>query len=84
MLVDEAEGGDQTLGGPAPARRAGIGGWRSNFNWGQGAVALERYFTDRPVPELDILLSGTIRPCPMKLLPRKPLPDQPVNVDRDQ
>src|SRR5215203_5416235 len=28
MLVDEAEGGDQTPDGPAPARRGGIGVWR--------------------------------------------------------
>ncbi|MEQ1899088.1 MAG: glycosyltransferase family 39 protein [Vicinamibacterales bacterium] len=50
----------------------------SNFDWGQGAVALERYFAERPVPELYILLSGTIRPCRMKLPPLKSLPDHPV------
>jgi hypothetical protein len=50
----------------------------ANFDWGQGAVALERYFSERPVSELYILLSGTIRPCRMRLPPLKSLPDHPV------
>jgi len=62
------------LAGPDPAWVSGS----SNFDWGQGAVALERYFTDRPVPELYILLSGTVRACRMKLPSLKSLPDHPV------
>jgi 4-amino-4-deoxy-L-arabinose transferase-like glycosyltransferase len=63
------------LAGADPARISGA----SNFDWGQGAVALERYFTDRPAPELYILLSGTIRACRMTLPPLKSLPDHPVS-----
>ena len=57
-------------------------GWvsgSSNFDWGQSGVALEQYFKDRPVSELYILLSGTLRPCRMKLPPLKSLPDHPVS-----
>jgi len=51
----------------------------SDFDWGQHALALERYFKEHPVPELYILLNGTTRPCELKLPPLKALPLHPVS-----
>ena len=61
--------------GADPARISG----GSDFDWGQGAVALQQYIADRPIPELYILLSGTIRACRMQLPPLRALPDHPVS-----
>lgn len=51
----------------------------SDFDWGQDALALERYFAEHPVPELYVLLTGTPKTCSLKLPPLKALPNHPVN-----
>jgi 4-amino-4-deoxy-L-arabinose transferase-like glycosyltransferase len=52
----------------------------SDLDWGQDVLAMERYFTAHPVPELYVLPNGTALFCEHNLPPLKSLPvGQQVN-----
>ena len=51
----------------------------SDFDWGQHAVALKRYFATYHVPKLYVSLNGTTRTCSLRLPQLKALPTHPVS-----
>lgn len=51
----------------------------SDFDWGQDALAMERYFDTHQVPELYIQINGTTQACRHRLPPLKALPIHPVS-----
>jgi hypothetical protein len=51
----------------------------SDFDWGQHALALERYFDTHQIPELYVQLNGTTKACSHRLPPLKALPLHPVS-----
>ena len=62
------------LAGRAPARVSPD----SDFDWGQGVLALERYVAAHPIPELYVQLTGSARLCQHRLPPLRQLPSHPV------
>ena len=63
------------LAGPEPAYVSSD----SDFDWGQDALYLERYFARHPVPELYVLLHGTTKVCSLNIPPVRSLPNHPVS-----
>jgi 4-amino-4-deoxy-L-arabinose transferase-like glycosyltransferase len=52
----------------------------SDLDWGQDVLAMERYLSDHPIPELYVLQNGTALICAHNLPPLKTLPvGQQVN-----
>jgi hypothetical protein len=51
----------------------------SDFDWGQDALALERYFETHEVPSLYLQLNGSVDVCALSLPPVQPLPTHPVS-----